>query len=60
MPSTPEGRARKHIDAMLAEAGWVVQDAPAFGFSAGPGVALCQYGVHTLLHLPTGIFCARA
>ena len=59
MPSTPGGRAQKHIDAMLAEAGWVVQDAAAFDFSAGPGVALRQYDVHTLLRLPTGIFYAQ-
>ena len=44
---------------MLAEAGWVVQDAAAFDFSAGPGVALRQYDVHTLLRLPTGIFYAQ-
>ena len=43
---------------MLTEAGWVVRDATAFDFSAGPGVALCQYDVHTLLRLPTGIFYA--
>jgi len=45
MPSTPEGRARKRIDAMLAEVGWVVQDATAFDFGAGRGVALREFSL---------------
>lgn len=32
---------------MLAEAGWVVQDATAFDFSAGPGVALREFSLAT-------------
>ncbi|NBC01023.1 MAG: DEAD/DEAH box helicase family protein [Bacteroidetes bacterium] len=47
MPSTPEGRARKRIDAMLAEAGWVVQDASALDLSAGQGVALREFSLAT-------------
>ncbi len=36
----PEARARAQIDAMLAQAGWIVQDRAALNLYAGPGVAV--------------------
>lgn len=36
----PEQRARQHIDAQLAEAGWVIQDKDSINFQAAQGVAL--------------------
>ena len=47
MPSninqTPEQKARDNIDAMLAEAGWSVQNKDQIDFSAGIGVAVREY-----------------
>lgn len=40
---TPEQIARDKIDAMLREAGWVVQPAKKIDFSAGSGVAVREY-----------------
>ena len=37
---TPEARARQQIDAMLARAGWIVQDRHAVNLYAGLGVAV--------------------
>jgi type I restriction enzyme R subunit len=39
----PEQTARDRIDAMLAEAGWTVQDKKAINFNAGPGIAVREY-----------------
>ena len=35
---TPEARARTRIDAMLVEAGWIVQGRDELNLHAGPGV----------------------
>ena len=40
---TPEQQARENIDAMLAQAGWIVQSKRRIDFSAGLGVAVCEY-----------------
>jgi len=40
---TPEQQARERIDAMLEEAGWVVQDLAALNPYEGPGVAVREY-----------------
>lgn len=40
MPALPEQQARQTIDAMLAAAGWAVQDYKAFDPSASAGIAL--------------------
>ena len=40
MAALPEQQARQTIDAMLAAAGWAVQDFKAFDPSAGTGIAL--------------------
>src|SRR5947209_6746119 len=40
-----EARARMAIDAMLAEAGWVVQDADKVNLAAGQGVAVREFGL---------------
>lgn len=40
MPTAPEQQARETIDAMLAAAGWAVQDYKAFDPSASAGIAL--------------------
>jgi type I restriction enzyme, R subunit len=37
---TPEARARQHIDAMLGDAGWIVQSRADLNLHAGPGVAV--------------------
>lgn len=39
----PEQKARDRIDAMLEEAGWVVQSVKKVDFSAGLGVAVREY-----------------
>ncbi len=39
----PEQQARERIDAMLHEAGWVIQDYSAPDFSAAPGVAVREF-----------------
>ena len=38
--NTPETRARRNIDALLADCGWVVQNQPALNLHAGHGVAV--------------------
>ena len=43
MPLPPEQRARRQIDAALAEAGWVVQDREALNLAAGLGVAVREF-----------------
>ena len=40
---TPEAKARVEIDAKLAAAGWVVQDARAVNLSAARGVAVREF-----------------
>ena len=40
---TPEQKARDHIDAMLEQAGWFVQDKNKIDFSVGFGVAIREY-----------------
>jgi len=40
MPETPEQKARRQIDAMLAMTGWDVQDYTRFNPAASRGVAL--------------------
>jgi type I restriction enzyme R subunit len=39
----PEQKARDRIDAMLVEAGWVVQNNTAINFGAGRGIAVREY-----------------
>ena len=41
--TAPEQQARERIDAMLEEAGWVVQDMAQLNLHAGPGVAVREY-----------------
>jgi type I restriction enzyme R subunit len=43
----PEQRARQHMEAQLAAAGWVVQDYRAVDFSAGRGIALREVPLTT-------------
>jgi type I restriction enzyme R subunit len=43
----PEHRARQHMDAQLAAAGWVVQDYRAADFSARRGIALREVPLTT-------------
>ncbi len=38
--TTPEARARRRIDAMLAQAGWIVQSRDEVNLPAGPGIAV--------------------
>ncbi len=40
---TPEQKARDNIDAMLGQAGWLVQDKKKIDFSAGFGIAIREY-----------------
>ncbi len=42
---TPEQTARLEIDALLAKAGWAVQDAGAVNLYAGHGVAVREFGL---------------
>ena len=41
--TTPEQQARERIDAMLVEAGWVLQDVAQLNPLAGPGVAVREF-----------------
>ena len=41
--TTPEARARIHIDAHLLQAGWLVQDVSALNLGAGTGVAVREF-----------------
>lgn len=43
----PEEIARQHIDEMLTDAGWVVQDYQELNLSAGRGVAIREFGLRT-------------
>ena len=43
MAKGPEDEAREHIDAMLAEAGWVVQGRNAIDLGASRGVAVREF-----------------
>ena len=40
---TPEQRARDNIDAMLEQAGWIVQSKKTINFSAGFGIVVREY-----------------
>ena len=40
---TPEQKSRSNIDAMLEQAGWLVQDKNKIDFSTGFGVAIREY-----------------
>ena len=40
---TPEEQAREKIDALLSNAGWVLQDKAAFNRNAGEGVAVREF-----------------
>lgn len=42
---TPERKARIQIDALLEQAGWIVQNADAINLSAARGVALREFGL---------------
>jgi len=44
---TPEELARQDIDAMLAAAGWQVQDYKALSLGAGRGVAVREFPLKT-------------
>ena len=43
MPLSPEDQARTRIDALLAAAGWVLQDMAGFNRQAAPGVAVREF-----------------
>ena len=40
---TPEQRARKTIDRMLLDAGWIIQDPSRINLGAAPGVTVREY-----------------
>jgi len=44
---TPEAKAREHIDAKLAQAGWVLQDLKALNLAAAFGVVVREYPTDT-------------
>jgi type I restriction enzyme R subunit len=44
---TPEAIARRHIDAMLSGAGWIVQSRAELNLHAGPGIAVCETPTRT-------------
>jgi type I restriction enzyme, R subunit len=45
MMQTPEQRAREKIDALLAAAGWIIQDNANFNRNAGEGVAVREFSL---------------
>src|SRR5690349_16479217 len=44
---TPEQKARQRIDALLAQAGWLVRDFDDIDLSAGSGVAVREFQLKT-------------
>lgn len=44
---TPEQLAREEIDKALKQSGWVIQNYKAIDFSAGKGIAVCEYPTGT-------------
>ena len=47
MATTPEARARIHIDALLTACGWVVQNRSGMNLYAGSGVAVREFPLNT-------------
>jgi type I restriction enzyme R subunit len=45
MPDTPEQLARRRIDAMLVEAGWLVQNRADIDLTAGRGIAVREFNM---------------
>jgi type I restriction enzyme R subunit len=45
--TTPEQKARKKIDRLLEQAGWIVQDRAEMNISAGLGVAIREFPLQT-------------
>ena len=43
MPESPEARARKNIDQLLTDAGWIVQSREEVNLAAGRGVAIREF-----------------
>src|SRR5580704_6907911 len=43
MPETPEQKARREIDANLAEADWIVQNRDEIDLTAGRGIAVREF-----------------
>ncbi|MEO8188672.1 MAG: type I restriction endonuclease, partial [Burkholderiaceae bacterium] len=41
--NAPEAKAREKIDALLAQAGWVVQDLEDMNLTASDGIAVCEF-----------------
>ena len=41
--NAPEANAREKIDAMLAEAGWILQDRDDLNLTAGEGIAVREF-----------------
>ncbi len=39
----PEKKAREHIDKLLEDAGWTIQDYPEFNLGTSLGVAVCEF-----------------
>jgi type I restriction enzyme R subunit len=45
--TTPEARARQHIDELLTAAGWAVQGRPEMNLGAARGVAVREFPPYT-------------
>src|SRR5713226_563885 len=43
LPDSPEARARRNIDKLLSDAGWIVQSRDAANVAAGHGVAIREF-----------------
>ena len=43
MSDTPEQKARRHIDAKLTAAGWLVQNRDELDLTAGRGIAVREF-----------------
>jgi type I restriction enzyme R subunit len=44
---TPERKARRQIDPLLQQSGWIVQDRSGINLAAGPGVAIREAALKT-------------
>jgi Type I site-specific restriction-modification system, R (restriction) subunit and related helicases len=43
MPESPEARARKNIDQLLTDAGWIIQSREDVNLAAGRGIAIREF-----------------
>jgi hypothetical protein len=51
--NAPEAKARENIDALLAQAGWLVQDRDKMNLTAGDAIAVREFKLETAAAMST-------